>query len=122
MVSEDQDHHAGAYQGNTGLAVTLAATLSLAGVILLIIIIRLHLLRRRQRRRNHNLLYLISTQIAPTNVNSSESPNSGLDPVIIASLPKMLYTQTEQFNQGEVMECSVCLVTIVDDAAITTKL
>lgn len=102
-----------------GLKVMLAAALSLFGMIILIIIFHFSvkfIIRRQQRRRQNDILHQISTQIAPIDVSSVEPRNSGLDTLIIASLPKLLYKQTDQFNQGEVIECSVCLGTIVEDA------
>lgn len=102
-----------------GLKVMLAAAFSLFGMIILIIIFHFSvkfIIRRQQRRRQNDLLYQMSTQIAPIDVSSVEPRNSGLDTSIIASLPKLLYKQTNQFNKGEVIECSVCLGTIVEDA------
>ncbi|KAL2341807.1 hypothetical protein Fmac_009747 [Flemingia macrophylla] len=103
-----------------GLKVMLAAAFSLFGMILLIIIFHFsakYFTRRQQRRRQNELVYEISTQIAPIDVSSVEPRNSGLDAWIIASLPKLLYNQTDQFKQGEVVECSVCLGTIVEDSS-----
>ncbi|XP_020205069.1 RING-H2 finger protein ATL5 [Cajanus cajan] len=102
-----------------GLKVMLAAAFSLFGMILLIIIFHFsvkYFIRRQQRRRQNDLVYQISTQIAPIDVSSVEPCNSGLDASIIVSLPKLLYKQTDQFKQGELVECSVCLGTIVEDA------
>ncbi|TKY71798.1 E3 ubiquitin-protein ligase ATL41 [Spatholobus suberectus] len=102
-----------------GLKVMLAAAFSLFVMIILIIIFHFsvkYIIRRQQRRRQNDLLYQIRTQMAPIDANSVESRNSGLDTLIIASLPKLLYKQTDQFKQGEVIECSVCLGTIVEDA------
>ncbi|KAG4960394.1 hypothetical protein AAZX31_13G215400 [Glycine max] len=115
-MSKDKD---GEEPLGIGLQVMLAAAFSLFGMILLIIIFHFcvkYFIRRQQRRRQNDLLYQISTQIAPIDVSSVEPRNSGLDPLIIASLPKLLYKQTDQFKQGEeVVECSVCLGTIVED-------
>ncbi|XP_027338144.1 E3 ubiquitin-protein ligase ATL41-like [Abrus precatorius] len=116
MGSEDKH---GEQSLGIGLKVMLTAAFSLFGMILFIITFYFclkHHIRRQQRRRQNDLVYQISTQIAPIDVSSVESPNSGLNPLIIASLPKLLYKQTDQFNEGEVIECSVCLGTIVEDA------
>ncbi|KAK7306584.1 hypothetical protein VNO77_44533 [Canavalia gladiata] len=117
MGSKDKD---GEQSLGIGLKVMLAAAFSLFGMILIIITfhfcVKYYLFRRQQRRRQNDLLYQMNTQVAPIDVSSVESPNSGLDPLIIASLPKLLFKQTDQFSQGEVIECSVCLGTIVEDA------
>lgn len=108
----------------TGLKVMLAAAFSLFSMVLVIIIlhfwIKYLIIRHGQRRRQNNTLYQINTQIAPIDVSAEESPNSGLDPLVLATLPKLLYRQTDQFkfNQGEVIECSVCLGSIVEDATV----
>ncbi|CAJ1961844.1 unnamed protein product [Sphenostylis stenocarpa] len=102
-----------------GLKLMLAAALSLFGMILVIIIFHFsakYFIRRQQRRRQNDLLYQITTQIAPVDLSSVEPRNPGLETSIVASLPKLLYKQTDQFKKGEVIECSVCLATILEDA------
>jgi len=97
----------------------LAAALSIFGMISLIIIFHFSLkyfIRRQQRRRQNEVLYQSTTQIAPIDVSSVEPRNPGLETSIVASLPKLLYNQTEHFKKGEVIECSVCLGTISEDA------
>ncbi|XP_019416298.1 PREDICTED: RING-H2 finger protein ATL5-like [Lupinus angustifolius] len=122
MVSEnnEDDHPRGNFHG-TSATVTLATTLSLVAVILVIALVYFyarHHLRLDQRRRQQSFLRRINNQIANADVNSSRSPNSGLDPIVIASLPRLLYKETNQFIQGDVVECSVCLGTIVEDETI----
>lgn len=102
-----------------GLKVMVAAAFSLFGMVLFIIFLhfctRRYLIRRQQRRHQND------PQIAPIDVSLVEAPNSGLDPLIIASLPKFLYKQIlDKFSQGEeaAIECSVCLGTIVEDATV----
>ncbi|KAI4306411.1 hypothetical protein L6164_029690 [Bauhinia variegata] len=103
------------------LKVMLGSAFALFAIVLFIIIFfRLYARSRlrHQQRRRRELVFQISNQIAPVGVSSSESPKSGLDPVIIASLPKLLYKNSEQFSHGEFPECSVCLGTIVEDATV----
>lgn len=119
MGFEDKDHddHENSDHGKA-LTITLAATMFLVGVVLLLLLLYFyaqHLLKRQQRRRRHDLLYHISNTNRP---RIEPTPNSGLDPLIIATLPTTLYKQTEHFRQGQVMECSVCLTTLVEDATI----
>lgn len=102
--------------------VMLAAAFSLFGMVMLMILLHLvarYLIRLQQRRRQTELHHQINTQIAPIDVSLVEAPNSGLDPLIIASLPKLLYKQTNQFIKGEeAIECSVCLCNILEDASV----
>lgn len=101
--------------------VMLAAAVSLFGIVMLMIFLHFvarYLIRLQQRRRQTELHHQINTQIAPIDVSLVETPNSGLDPLIIASLPKLLYKQTDQFIKGEeAVECSVCLCNILEDAS-----
>ncbi|KAI4296864.1 hypothetical protein L6164_036784 [Bauhinia variegata] len=104
-----------------GVKVMLASAFALFAIVLLVIIFHFYIrsrLRYEQRRRRE-LVFQITTQISPIDVGSVElSPNSGLDPVVIDSLPKLLYKNSEQFRQGEVMECSICLGAILEDTTI----
>ncbi|GAV78770.1 zf-RING_2 domain-containing protein [Cephalotus follicularis] len=70
-------------------------------------------------RRHRAMLYGLRTQVAPNVVNSTEPPKLGLDPLVIASLPKFAFKLSTQLDHlGEPVECSVCLTTIVEDAVV----
>ncbi|QCD76827.1 E3 ubiquitin-protein ligase ATL41-like [Vigna unguiculata] len=116
-----KDKHEDEESLSIGLKVMLAAAISLFGMISIIIIFHFsmkYFIIRQRRRRQNELLHQITTQIAPIDVSSVEARNPGLQTSIIASLPKLLFNQTEQFKQGEVIECSVCLATVTKDAII----
>ncbi|XP_052876032.1 E3 ubiquitin-protein ligase ATL41-like isoform X3 [Gossypium arboreum] len=92
MGSEDDDH-------NTTFGVSrkimLSAIGSLLGVVMLIIMLHLYaryLLRRQERRRRAALYSPRTDQITPVDISSiTELPKSGLDPLVIASLPMFTY-------------------------------
>ncbi|XP_054800129.1 E3 ubiquitin-protein ligase ATL41-like [Prosopis cineraria] len=112
-----------------GLKVMLAAAFTLFAIIFFIIVFHFYARRLRlsrqlsllDRRLDDQPVYQFSThQVLPVNVESS-SPNhdrQGLDPSVIASIPKLWYKHTDQFNDGEAVECSVCLATIGEDATV----
>ncbi|CAL0331362.1 unnamed protein product [Lupinus luteus] len=101
VENKEDDHPRGNFRG-TSATVTLATTLSLIAVILVIALVyfyaRYHL-RLDRRRRQQNFLRRVNNQIANLDVNSTRSPNSGLDPLVIASLPRLLYKETNHFSQ-----------------------
>ncbi|XWS18478.1 hypothetical protein CRYUN_Cryun32bG0046900 [Craigia yunnanensis] len=102
--------------------IMLAAIASLLGVVMLIIFLHLYAryLMRRQERRRLAVLYSQRTQIAPIDESSiNEPPKSGLDPLVIASLPTFTYKITTcQVDQDEPTECSVCLGTITEESKV----
>ncbi|XP_028780284.1 E3 ubiquitin-protein ligase ATL41 [Neltuma alba] len=111
-----------------GPRVMLAVAFTLFAIVFFVIIF--HFCSRRLRRSRQLSLsrrfgdqppvYQISTQVLPIDVES-RCPNcdrQGLDSSVIASIPKLQYKQTDQFNDGETVECSVCLAIIAEDAAV----
>ncbi|MBA0774971.1 hypothetical protein Gotri_010137 [Gossypium trilobum] len=76
----------------------LAAIATLLGVVTIIVLLHLcsrYHLRRKERRQRAAALHRQRTQIAATNESSiNEALKSGLDPLIIASLPTRLMTMT----------------------------
>ncbi|KAH1048505.1 hypothetical protein J1N35_039289 [Gossypium stocksii] len=121
MGSEDDDH-------NTTFGVSrkimLSAIGSLLGVVMLIIMLHLYaryLLRRQERRRRAALYSPRSDQITPVDISSIiELPKSGLDPLVIASLPMFTYKVTtgQASHDEEEPECSVCLGTITEESMV----
>ncbi|XVE88158.1 hypothetical protein DITRI_Ditri19aG0045800 [Diplodiscus trichospermus] len=103
--------------------IMLAAIASLLGVVIIIILLHLYAryLIRRQERRRRAALYALRTQIAPideTSINE-RPPKSGLDPLVIASLPTFTYKLTSgQVDHDEPTECSVCLGTIAEESTV----
>lgn len=107
----------------------LAAIATLLGVVKIIVLLHLfsryHL--RRKERRQRAALHRQRTQIAATNESSiNEALKSGLDPLIIASLPMFTYKLTPGPCQVDVhdepKECSVCLGTITEEFTVRVLL
>ncbi|XVF87378.1 hypothetical protein PTKIN_Ptkin18bG0115400 [Pterospermum kingtungense] len=106
--------------------IMLAAIVSLVGVVILMILLHLYaryLLRRQERRRRLAALnYQRTDQIAPIDIESfideQPPPKSGLDPLVIASLPMFTYKLTTSQVDDEPTECSVCLGTIMEESTI----
>ncbi|KAE8719909.1 Nudix hydrolase 15 [Hibiscus syriacus] len=98
--------------------IMLAAVGSLVGVVMLMIILHLYaryLLRRQERRRQAELYSLRTDRITTADeIRIIEPPKSGLDPLVIASLP--MFTYTGQVD--EPTECSVCLGNITEESMI----
>ncbi|KAK7841028.1 e3 ubiquitin-protein ligase atl41 [Quercus suber] len=87
----------------------LVAVFSLIALVMLVTILQIHF--RHQERRRQASLHGRTTQVEPT-------PMKALDPLVVASLPKFMYKPTDQLDHGEVIECSVCLSTIVEEAMV----
>ncbi|XP_050290775.1 RING-H2 finger protein ATL40-like [Quercus robur] len=75
---------------------------------------------RNQETRRQASLDTRTTQVALDEIHSIEpTPMRALEPLVVASLPKFMYKQTDQLDHGhEVIECSVCLGTIVEEAMV----
>lgn len=108
--------------------IMLAAIGSLLGVVLLILLLHLYaryLLRRQERRRRLDALRSQRiTQIAPIDessiINDQLPHKSGLDPLVIASLPMFIYklNSRQDVDDDEQTECSVCLGTITEESSV----
>ncbi|KAI9120562.1 hypothetical protein K1719_007595 [Acacia pycnantha] len=111
-----------------GLMVMITAAFTIFAVVFFIIV-HFHVRRRRQifllnlSRRvavADQPVYQMNTQVLPidADLRSPNGDRQGLGSSVIASIPKLCYKQTDQFNDGEAVECSVCLAIIVEDAAV----
>ena len=95
----------------------LVAVFSLIALVMLVTILQIHF-RHKERRRRASL-HRRTTQVAVDEIHSIEpTPMKALDPLVVASLPKFMYKATDQLDLGEVIECSVCLSTIVEEAMV----
>ena len=96
----------------------LVSVFSLVALVILIMILQIHF--RNQETRRQASLDTRTTQVALDEIHSIEpTPMRALDPLVVASLPKFMYKQTDQLDHGhEVIECSVCLGTIVEEAMV----
>jgi E3 ubiquitin-protein ligase ATL41 len=99
-----------------------AAIFSLFAVVVLIIILHIYAryLLRRQERRQRAALYRATstTQVAPDETHqypTSGPQGKGLDPSVIASLPKFIHKPSDHF---EAIECSICLSTVGEEATV----
>ncbi|KZV52704.1 ring finger protein [Dorcoceras hygrometricum] len=91
--------------------IMISAIISLSFVVLLVTLLHLYarcVIRRQARRREalHRLGFLRTSAIVHT-----EPPRTGLDPSVIASLPVLVFKQTDRGNS---FECSVCLSALED--------
>ncbi|XVE51431.1 hypothetical protein DITRI_Ditri02bG0039700 [Diplodiscus trichospermus] len=121
MGSEDDDERR---SFGVSRKIMLTVIASLLGVSILLILLHLYAryLLRRKRRRRAALYSQRTDQIAPIEIESSinEPPKSGLDPLVIASLPMFTYkvTTTQVDHDDEPTECSVCLGTITEETTV----
>ncbi|KAE8670163.1 hypothetical protein F3Y22_tig00112206pilonHSYRG00377 [Hibiscus syriacus] len=112
MSSEDDDNR----EFDVSHKILLGVIASLLGVEMIIVLLY-HYTKYRLRRRA--ALNLRRTQIAALYESSViEPPKSGLDPLVIVSLPMFSYKLTNgQVNvHEEPTECSACLGTITEDS------
>ncbi|KAK8692588.1 hypothetical protein V6N13_076045 [Hibiscus sabdariffa] len=120
MGSEDDDDNR---DFGVGRKIMLAAIAFSFGILMIIFLFYLYTrcFLRRQERRQRAALNPQRTQIAAFYESSIiEPPKSGLDPLVLASLPVFTYkVTTGQVNDhDEPTECSVCLGTITEDSTV----
>ena len=102
-----------------------AAIFSLFAVVVIIIILHIYAryLLRRQERRQRDSLYraatttttTTTTQVAPDEIFPRPPAGKGLDPTVIASLPKFTHKPSDH---SEAVECSICLSTVGEEATV----
>lgn len=135
MGSEDED---GSDKLGFTLRVTLTASTLFVFVLLVIIFLhcygkRLRRLQERRRRRQLASLYQLSIQSNGGSAVQHElmnfeqpQPKSGLDPLVIASLPEFVYKPKakkddhdhKDEDDEQVIDCSVCLSTIDEETTV----
>ncbi|WRX11298.1 zinc finger protein [Theobroma cacao] len=111
--------HRNVYDLNSKIMLT--AIISLSVVVLLVIMLHIYarcVLRRQVRRRRQAFLGRIRSTGLTT---SGEPPKTGLDPMVINSLPIFVFKQTSDdvgyYHDDDDMstECAVCLSTLEDE-------
>ncbi|KAK6919731.1 Zinc finger, RING-type [Dillenia turbinata] len=108
----DSDKNNSTYDLNSKLM--LIAIISLSIVVGLVAGLHIYarcVLHRQHRRRAARIRLGL-----PTRSNPVEQPKTGLDPLVIASLPSFIFKQN--VNDGEektLIECTVCLSVMEDD-------
>ncbi|KAK6919151.1 Zinc finger, RING-type [Dillenia turbinata] len=111
------DNSDGGYDLNSKIMLT--AIISLSVVVGLVVGLHVYarcVLHRQQRRRAARIGLGL-----PTRSNPNEQPKTGLDPLVIASLPSFIFKQN--VNDGEektLIECTVCLSMLEDDEMART--
>ncbi|GMI82317.1 Arabidopsis Toxicos en Levadura 41 [Hibiscus trionum] len=120
MGSEDDDD---TREFGVNRKIIVAAIAFLFGIVMVIFLFYLYTryFLRRQERRRRAALNLQRTQITAFYESSIiEPPKSGLDHLVLASLPVFTYKLTTgQVNDhDEPTECSVCLGTITEDSTV----
>ncbi|XVF14650.1 hypothetical protein REPUB_Repub09cG0079700 [Reevesia pubescens] len=111
-------HRNSAYDPNSRIILT--AIVSLSVVVLLVITLHIYarcVLRRQASRRRQAFLSRIRSIGLTT---SGEPPKTGLDPMVINSLPIFIFKQTNEFgviyhDDEKLTECSVCLSMLEDE-------
>ncbi|XP_043687510.1 E3 ubiquitin-protein ligase ATL41-like [Telopea speciosissima] len=100
---------------NTNILLTAITSLVVVIVMVLILHIYARFLLRRQARRRTSIRLNVRTTGHGMQVNSSEQPNTGLEPSVIAALPVFVYKGTEeQPDDTNKTECTICLSSIED--------
>lgn len=90
--------------------IMLTAIVSLSGVIVLVVALHIYarcVLRRQARQR----FALRQLGLTVAHVRSNEPPKTGLDPMVIQSLPMFVFKQrdAEDGAASTIIECAVCL-------------
>lgn len=102
-----------------------AAIFSLFAVVVIIILLHIYAryLLRRQERRQRDSLYRETTTATTTTtqvvqdhqIRRHPAAGKGLDPTVIASLPKLTH---KLLDHSEAVECSICLSTVGVEATV----
>ncbi|XP_038690897.1 RING-H2 finger protein ATL40-like [Tripterygium wilfordii] len=125
-MSSDDDDQSSSSSFSPSRRILIISIISLLVITILIVMLHLYsrYLRRRQlreiRQRRNTLNRLISAQIAPDvpNYRDDDPPKIGLNPSVIASLPRLPYKSTSDQNSESIVECSVCLGNIIDETPV----
>ncbi|XP_059439947.1 E3 ubiquitin-protein ligase ATL41-like [Corylus avellana] len=103
------------------------AIFSLFAVVVIIVLLHIYAryLLRRQERRQRDSPYRATTTTTTTTTTTQAAPDDqirrhpaagkGLDPMVIASLPKLTHKPSDH---SEAVECSICLSTVGEAATV----
>ncbi|KAJ7981553.1 RING-H2 finger protein [Quillaja saponaria] len=122
MSSFDDDHNddtplflRNKFHNDFNGKIMLTAIISLSLVVIIVIALHLYaryVLRRQARRRSAMRQLGLTVALA----RSNEPPKTGLDPTIIAALPKFVFKRQNSNNsQDGGIECAVCLNVLEDE-------
>ena len=98
------------FESDLNSKIMLTAIVSLSGVIVLVVALHIYarcVLRRQARQR----FALRQLGLTVAHVRSNEPPKTGLDPLVIQSLPMFVFKQrdAEDGAASTIIECAVCL-------------
>lgn len=90
--------------------IMLTAIFSLSFVVVLVILLHVYarcVLRRQARQRR---AAIVSLDLNSAHAQSGEPPKTGLDPLVISSLPRFVFKQKDGGDvEAPIIECAVCL-------------
>lgn len=116
MGDDELSHMRAGYDVNSKIMLTAIISLSLIVIVVAIVHIYARFALRRQARRQASLS-LLGFITTSANIRTFDPPKSGLDPSVIASLPKFLFKQSSAAaaaDRASSVECAVCLSMLED--------
>lgn len=113
MDDDELSHMRAGYDVNSKIMLTAIISLSLIVIVVAILHIYARFALRRQARRQASLSRLGFIAIS-ANIRTLDPPKSGLDPSVIASLPKFSFKQSSAADRASSVECAVCLSMLED--------
>ncbi|CAK9176564.1 unnamed protein product [Ilex paraguariensis] len=108
-----QSHGRPSYNINNKIMLTAIISLSVVVVVVTILHLYARCVLRRQARRRAAIRWQLGIT-GSARVHSGEPPKTGLDPIVIDSLPIFAFNQTNGEDEVEAIECSVCLSMLED--------
>lgn len=121
MSHADDDHDDDPHKNPSDLnsKIVLAAIVSLSFVVILVIVLHIYarcVLRRQARQRRTPIR---SLDLTANPGQSGEPPKTGLDPLIISSLPMFVFKQKDVGDvEVTAIECTVCLSNIENEEMV----
>ncbi|XP_031248435.1 RING-H2 finger protein ATL40-like [Pistacia vera] len=111
---DDHDHDPSSFTSKNpydlNSKIMLTAIISLSFVVVLVIVLHIYarcVLRRQARQRRAAIR---SLDLTAAHGQSGEPPKTGLDPLVISSLPMFVFKQKDGVDvETMVIECAVCL-------------
>lgn len=105
-------NHRSVYNLNSKIMLTAIISLSMVVVVVIALHLYARCVLRRQARRRDALLQL---GLTVAHARSSERPNRGLHPTVIASLPVFVFKGEDDATATSTTECAVCLSMIENE-------
>ncbi|XP_043700307.1 E3 ubiquitin-protein ligase ATL41-like [Telopea speciosissima] len=103
------------YKFNNRILFTAVSSLFLVVVIVFLLHIYARCVLGRHARRRRDIHHLTMGASAAAQVHlCDEQPKAGLNPSVIASIPVFAYRRTEQLDETNTTECTICLSSLED--------